>query len=162
MPTVTAEVIVLRMHRSAAAGAARPRRTRLGFLPGRYGPVMRLLLNVIWLVFSGIWMAICYALAGIIACVLVVTIPFGIASFRMANYALWPFGRTVVRRSDAGAASAVGNVLWFVLFGLWLALGHVVTGILLCITVIGVPLGVANLKMVPIALFPLGREIVRI
>ena len=123
---------------------------------------MRFLLNVIWLVFSGIWMAIGYALAGIVAFVLVVTIPFGIASFRMANYALWPFGRRVLRRSDAGAASALGNVLWLLLFGWWLALGHVVSGILLCITVIGVPLGVANFKMVPIALLPLGREIVRI
>jgi len=123
---------------------------------------MRFLLNVIWLVFSGIWMALSYALAGIVAFVLVVTIPFGIASFRMANYVLWPFGRTVVRRSDAGVASALGNVLWLLLFGLWLAIGHVVCGILLCITVIGVPLGVANFKMIPIALFPLGREIVRI
>jgi len=123
---------------------------------------MRFLLNVIWLVFAGIWMAICYALAGIIAFVLVVTIPFGIASFRMANYALWPFGRTVVRRSNAGGASALGNVLWFLLFGLLLALGHAITGILLCITVIGIPLSVANFKMIPIALFPRGREIVRI
>ena len=122
---------------------------------------MRFLLNVIWLVFSGIWMAIGYALAGIVAFVFVVTIPFGIASFRMANYALWPFGRTVLRRSDAGVASALGNVLWFLLFGLWLALGHAVSGILLCITVIGLPLGVANFKMIPIALLPLGREIVR-
>ncbi len=123
---------------------------------------MRLLLNVIWLVLSGFWMAIGYAVAGIVAFVLVVTIPFGIASFRMANYALWPFGRTVLRRSDAGVASALGNVLWVVLFGWWLALGHVVTGFLLCITVIGVPLGVANFKMIPIALLPLGRKIVRI
>jgi uncharacterized membrane protein YccF (DUF307 family) len=123
---------------------------------------MRFLLNVIWLVFSGIWMAIGYALAGVIAFILVVTIPFGIASFRMANYALWPFGRTVVHRSDAGAASAVGNVLWFVLFGWWLALGHAISGLLLCITVIGLPLGMANFKMIPIALLPLGREIVRI
>src|SRR3954452_1221289 len=123
---------------------------------------MKVLLNVIWFVFSGVWMAIGYALAGIVAFIFVVTIPFGIASFRMANYALWPFGRTVVRRSDAGGASALGNVLWFALFGWWLALGHVVCGILLCITVIGVPLGVANFKMIPIALLPLGREIVRI
>ena len=123
---------------------------------------MRLLLNVIWLVFAGLWMAICYAAAGIIAFVFVVTIPFGIASFRMANYALWPFGRTVVRRSDAGAASVLGNVLWVVLFGLWLALGHAVTGILLCITIVGLPLGAASFKMIPIALLPLGREIVRI
>jgi len=123
---------------------------------------VRLLLNVIWLVFSGLWMAIGYALAGIVAFVLVVTIPFGIASFRMANYALWPFGRTVLRRADAGAASALGNVLWILLFGWWLALGHVVSGVLLCITVIGIPLGVASFKMVPISLLPLGREIVRI
>lgn len=123
---------------------------------------MRFLLNVIWLVFAGIWMAISYALAGIVAFVLVVTIPFGFASFRMANYALWPFGRTVVRRADAGVASALGNVLWFVLFGWWLAFGHLASGILLCVTVIGVPLGVASFKMIPIALFPLGREIVRI
>src|SRR3954468_12069826 len=122
---------------------------------------MRFLLNVIWLLFSGIWMAIGYALAGIVAFVLVVTIPFGIASFRMANYALWPFGRTVLRRSDAGVTSALGNVLWVLLFGWWLALGHVISGILLCLTVIGLPLGVANFKMILIALLPLGREIVR-
>src|SRR3954454_8374738 len=123
---------------------------------------MRFLLNVIWLVFSGVWMAIGYALAGIVAFIFVVTIPFGIASFRMANYALWPFGRTVVRRSDAGGASALGNVLWFLLFGVWLALAHVIAGALLCLTVIGVPLGVASFKMIPISLLPLGREIVRI
>jgi uncharacterized membrane protein YccF (DUF307 family) len=120
------------------------------------------LLNVIWLVFSGILMAIGYALAGLVAFLFVVTIPFGIASLRLANYALWPFGRTVVRRPDAGGASALGNVLWFLLFGWWLALGHLFCGILLCITVIGIPLGVANFKMIPIALLPLGREIVRI
>src|SRR3954453_6210674 len=123
---------------------------------------MRFLLNVIWLVFSGIWMALSYALAGIVAFVFVVTIPFGIASFRMANYVLWPFGRTVVRRSDAGVASAIGNVLWLVLFGWWLALGHVVTGVLLCLTVIGIPLGLANFKLVPGSLLPLGRDIVTI
>jgi uncharacterized membrane protein YccF (DUF307 family) len=123
---------------------------------------VKFLLNVIWLVFAGIWMAIGYALAGVVAFVFVVTIPFGIASFRMANYALWPFGRTVLHRSDAGGASALGNVLWFLLFGWWLALGHLFCGILLCITVIGIPLGVANFKMIPIALLPLGREIVRI
>src|SRR3954463_6229575 len=100
---------------------------------------MRFLLNVIWLVFSGIWMAIGYALAGIGAFVLVVPIPFGIASFRMANYALWPFGRTVLRRSDAGAASALGNVLWFLLVGWWLAPGHVGSRIRLWITGIGIP-----------------------
>jgi uncharacterized membrane protein YccF (DUF307 family) len=121
---------------------------------------MRIILNVIWLLFAGIWMAIAYVIAGIICCVLIITIPFGIASFRIAAYALWPFGRTVVRRADAGVASAVGNIIWLLVAGIWLALGHIGTGILLCCTIIGIPLGVASFKMVPISLLPLGREIV--
>ncbi len=121
---------------------------------------MTTLLNVIWLVLCGFWMAVGYVVAGVVCCLLIVTIPFGIASFRIANYALWPFGRTVVQRRDAGAGSAIGNVIWFVVAGLWLAIGHVVTGIALCLTVIGIPLGIASFKMVPVSLFPLGREIV--
>jgi len=121
---------------------------------------MRIILNVIWLLFAGIWMAIAYVIAGIICCVLIITIPFGIASFRIAAYALWPFGRPVVRRADAGVASAVGNIIWLLVAGIWLALGHIGTGILLCFTIIGIPLGVASFKMVPISLLPLGREIV--
>jgi uncharacterized membrane protein YccF (DUF307 family) len=118
------------------------------------------LLNIIWLVLSGIWLAIGYVIAGIICLILIITIPFGLASFRIANYALWPFGRTAVLRRDAGAGSAIGNVIWFIVAGWWLALGHVVTGILLCLTVIGIPLGIANFKMIPISLLPLGRQIV--
>ena len=121
---------------------------------------MRTLLNVIWLVFAGIWLAIGYALAGIICCILIVTIPFGIASFRMANYALWPFGRDVVRRPDAGVASTIGNVIWVILFGWWLALGHILTGIAQLLTIIGIPVALANFKLVPVSLFPLGHEIV--
>lgn len=123
---------------------------------------MRVLLNIIWLVLCGIWMAIGYTLAGILCCILIITIPFGIASFRIAGYALWPFGRTVVRRADAGAASALGNLIWVIVAGLWLAIGHLITGALLCVTIIGIPLGVANFKMIPISLLPLGREIVPI
>lgn len=121
---------------------------------------MRLVLNVIWVVFAGFWMAVAYCLAALVCFVLVVTIPFGIAALRIAGFALWPFGRTVVRRADHGAASTVGNVLWFVLLGWWLALGHVLTGVLLCLTVIGIPLGLANFKLIPVSLTPLGREIV--
>ncbi|MGW1835784.1 YccF domain-containing protein [Streptomyces sp. BBFR2] len=121
---------------------------------------MKLLLNVIWLVLSGFWMALGYVLAGIICCVLIVTIPFGIASFRIAGYALWPFGRTTVERRDAGAGSMIGNIVWIVFAGWWLALGHIFTGIALCITIIGIPFGIANFKMIPISLMPLGREIV--
>jgi uncharacterized membrane protein YccF (DUF307 family) len=122
---------------------------------------MRVVLNLIWLVLAGFWMAIGYVIAGIICCILIITIPFGIASFRIASYALWPFGRTAVRRPTAGVMSAIGNVIWLIVAGIWLAIGHIITGVLLCITIIGVPLGIASFKMVPISLLPLGREIVR-
>jgi uncharacterized membrane protein YccF (DUF307 family) len=123
---------------------------------------MRTLLNVLWLVLCGFWMAIGYVVAGVVCCILVVTIPFGIASFRIAGYALWPFGREAVVRSDAGAPSTIGNVIWFVFAGLWLAIGHAVSGVALCLTVIGIPLGIASFKMIPISLLPLGREIVSV
>ena len=124
--------------------------------------MIRLILNVLWLVLSGFWLALLYVFAGLVMCLLIITIPFGIASFRIAGYALWPFGRTVIRRDDAGVASAVGNLVWLIFAGIWLALGHIVTGALLCITIIGIPFGVANFKMVPISLTPLGRQIVQI
>ena len=118
------------------------------------------ILNIIWLVLEGLWMAILYVLAGIICCVLIITIPFGIASFRIAGYVLWPFGRTVVPRADAGAAALIGNVLWIILFGWWLALGHLIAGIALCLTIICIPLGIASFKIIPITLAPLGVQIV--
>ena len=121
---------------------------------------MRLILNILWLVFGGLLLALGYAVAGLICFVLVVTIPFGVASFRMANYALWPFGRTVVPKSSAGVGSAIGNVLWFIFAGWWLALGHIATAIAQAITIIGIPLAVANVKLIPVSLFPLGHEIV--
>lgn len=121
---------------------------------------MKLILNVIWLVFCGFWMAIGYCIAGLICCVLIITIPFGIASFRIAGYALWPFGRTIVESPTAGAASFIGNVIWFIFAGLWLAIGHVITGVLLCVTIIGIPLALANFKLIPISLMPLGKIIV--
>jgi uncharacterized membrane protein YccF (DUF307 family) len=121
---------------------------------------MRVILNIIWLIFAGIWLAIGYAVLGLICFVLIITIPFGIAAWRIAGYALWPFGRTVIRRPDAGIGSAIGNVIWMIVAGIWLAIGHLVTGILLCITIIGIPLGIADFKMIPISLLPLGREIV--
>ena len=122
--------------------------------------MVNLLLNVIWLLLCGIWMAIAYLVAGVICCILIITIPFGIASFRIANYALWPFGRTIERKATAGLGSTLGNVIWVIVAGIWLAIGHVVTGALMCLTIIGIPLGLASFKMVPISLTPLGREIV--
>ncbi len=121
---------------------------------------MRTLLNIIWFVLSGLWLALGYALAGLVLCVLIITIPFGIASFRLAAFVLWPFGRAVVPKAGAGAASTVGNIIWFVLAGLWMALAHVVLGLLLCLTIIGIPLGLGNFKLAAVAIAPLGKDIV--
>ncbi|ACV09344.1 YccF domain-containing protein [Jonesia denitrificans] len=121
---------------------------------------MRTVLNIIWLVFAGFWLAVGYAVAGLICMVLIVTIPFGIASFRMANYVLWPFGRDVVDHPGAGGWSTLGNIVWLIVAGWWLALEHLVTGIALCVTIIGIPMGIANFKMIPLALLPMGKRIV--
>ena len=121
---------------------------------------VRLLLNIIWFVLAGLWMAIGYAVAALIMFILIITIPFGIASLRIAIFALWPFGRTIVRHPSHGIASTIGNVIWFLLAGWWLAIVHLLTGIALCLTIIGIPLGLANFKLIPVSLTPLGREIV--
>ncbi|GAA2112507.1 YccF domain-containing protein [Microlunatus panaciterrae] len=121
---------------------------------------MRTLLNIIWFVFSGFWLWLGYMLAGLICCLLIVTIPWGIASFRLANYAAWPFGRTVVDKPSAGVGAALGNVVWILAAGWWLTLTHIATGIALCVTVIGIPMGIANFKLIPVALMPLGKQIV--
>lgn len=122
---------------------------------------MRLILNILWFIFgSGLLLAIGYGIAALICFALVVTIPFGIAAMRLAVYSLWPFGRTVVSRPRAGVASGVGNIIWVIVAGWWLALTHIATGIAQCVTVIGIPFGIANFKLVPVAFWPLGREIV--
>jgi uncharacterized membrane protein YccF (DUF307 family) len=121
---------------------------------------VRVVLNVIWLVLSGFWLALGYAIAGVIMCILIITIPFGIQAFKLAGYSFWPFGRTVIKRRDAGGGSVIGNIIWLLLAGWWLALAHLVTAVLLAITIIGIPLAIANVKLVPLALWPFGREIV--
>jgi uncharacterized membrane protein YccF (DUF307 family) len=121
---------------------------------------VRAILNILWLVLCGFWMALAYAFAGVVMCILIITIPFGLQAFKLAGFMLWPFGRTVVRRPTAGAGSVIGNVLWVVLVGWELALGHLVTAFFLAITIIGIPFAVANLKLVPISLLPFGREVV--
>ncbi|MEU9140277.1 YccF domain-containing protein [Streptomyces sp. NPDC048404] len=122
--------------------------------------LFHLLLNIIWLVFCGIWMAIGYLIAALICFILIITIPFGIASLRIAGFVLWPFGRTTVDKPDAGAGSFIGNVIWVIFAGWWLALAHLVTSIPLFLSIIGIPFGWANLKLIPISLMPLGREVV--
>ena len=121
---------------------------------------MKTILNIIWLIFSGLWMALGYALAGLICCVLIITIPWGIACFRIAAYALWPFGYRVEQRRKAGIASGVGNIIWLIFAGIWITIAHVLAGIAFCVSIIGIPFGIAHFKMVPVSLMPLGREIV--
>jgi uncharacterized membrane protein YccF (DUF307 family) len=124
---------------------------------------MKVILNVIWLVLCGIWMSLAYVLAALVCFLLfflIITIPFGIAALRIANYVLWPFGRTIEARRDAGVGSLIGNIIWIIFAGWWLAIAHLVTGTLLCLTIIGIPLGIANFKIIPISLLPLGVRIV--
>lgn len=121
---------------------------------------MRFLLNLLWLVLSGFWMFLAYMVVGVLWCVTIIGIPFGIASFRIGVFALWPFGRTIVSKPGAGVGAGIGNVFWFILSGIWLAIAHAISGALLCLTIIAIPLGLANFKMIPISLFPLGKDIV--
>jgi len=121
---------------------------------------MRTLLNIIWLVLAGFWLFLAYVLAGVLLCIPIITIPWAIASFRTANYVLWPFGRMIVDKPGAGVGSFIGNVIWVVFAGIWLAIGHLLSGIALFITIIGIPLALADFKMIPISLMPLGKDIV--
>lgn len=121
--------------------------------------VLTLVLNLIWLLTAGWSLFLGYLVAGALACLLVVTIPFGLASFRIAGFVIWPFGREVVETRSGGAMSALGNVIWFVIAGWWLALGHVVTALAQAVTIIGIPLAWANLKLIPVTCFPFGKEV---
>jgi uncharacterized membrane protein YccF (DUF307 family) len=117
--------------------------------------------NIIWLGLAGIWLFIAYVFAGILSCIFIITIPFGVQSFKLASFVIWPFGRTVADRPGASAlGSGCGNILWFILGGWYLALTHFVTGLLLCIPVITIPLAIQDFKLAGLALAPFGKEIV--
>lgn len=121
---------------------------------------MGVILNLIWLVVAGIELAVAYVIAGVLLMITIVGIPFGLQAFKLAGFALWPFGRAVVRTKPLGALGMLGNVLWVVLAGWWLALVHIVTGLALFITIIGIPMAIANFKMVGLAFAPFGTEVV--
>lgn len=125
---------------------------------------MRFIGNVIWLVLGGLVLAVVYVIAGIINCIFIITIPFGIASFRMAGYALWPFGRVVIDRGKGSGSGVrlIGNIIWLIFGGLLLALGHLISALLCAITVIGIPFAIAHLRLAGLALMPLGKQIVSI
>ena len=124
---------------------------------------MRTLLNLIWLVLAGVWLAAGYVIAAVLMAITIIGLPFAKQAIKLAQYALWPFGRTLLPSEGRRTGLSVfANVLWFLLAGWWLALEHLLLGILLCITIIGIPLGVGCLKMAGAALVPFGKEVVRL
>jgi len=122
---------------------------------------MRILGNLLWLILAGFWLAIGYAASGILLCLTVVGLPFGIQAFKLAGFTLWPFGRKVIEApGGSGCLSLVFNILWVVLFGWELFLGHLVSGMLLCATIVGIPFGIQAFKLSILALWPFGQQVV--
>jgi len=124
---------------------------------------MRLIGNLIWLIFGGLIVAIEYFIGSIILMITIVGIPFGIQTLKMAALALWPFGReTRVHDRASGCLYILMNVIWLLTGGLWIAATHALFGVLLCITIIGIPFGLQHFKLTAVALNPFGRDIVNI
>lgn len=122
---------------------------------------MKTLLNVIWFVFGGFWLALSYWFIGALMCVTIVLIPWGIAAFRIGTFALWPFGKTIINREPVmGPFSVIGNVIWIIVAGVPLVVAHITTAAAQAVTIIGIPLALANLKLIPVSLTPLGKTIV--
>ena len=128
------------------------------------------LLNLIWIVFGGLWMAVAWVIAAIIMALTIVGLPWTRAAFNIATYTLFPFGRKAVSRAEylgtsdigSGPLGVLGNLVWLVLAGWWLALGHIITAILLVVTIVGIPFAWAHLKLAAVALWPIGKMIVDI
>ena len=129
---------------------------------------LSLLLNVLWIVFGGLYMAVGWLVAAVIMAITIIGIPWARAAFNIASYTLLPFGRKAVSRAEytgshdfgTGPFGMIGNIVWLVLAGWWLALGHLVTAVLLAVTIIGIPFAWAHLKLAGIALWPVGKTIV--
>ena len=122
---------------------------------------MRTIGNILWFLLAGLWLALGYALAGLLMCVTIIGIPFGIQAFKLAGFVLWPFGRTVVPTPDSGGLLEIlFNLLWLVLVGWGIFITHIVSGVLLCITIIGIPFGIQSFKLSVLALWPFGRTVV--
>ena len=129
---------------------------------------LSLVLNLLWIIFGGLWMAFGWVIAGIVMAITIIGLPWARAAFNIASYTLLPFGYKAVSRSDysgredigTGPLGLLGNIIWLVLAGWWLALGHAVTAILLAVTIIGIPFAWAHLKLAGLALWPIGKTIV--
>lgn len=124
--------------------------------------------NIIWFVFGGLIMGFAWWLAGILCFISIMGIPWGKAFFVIGKFTFWPFGKEAVSRKQrsgkddigTGTLGLIGNVLWLVFMGIWLAIGHIVSGILCCLTIIGIPFGIQHFKLVPISLMPIGMTVV--
>ncbi|MDT7953064.1 MAG: YccF domain-containing protein [Acetobacteraceae bacterium] len=125
-------------------------------------PLFSLLLNVLWLVFGGVWMAAAWLLAAVIMAITIIGLPWARSALTIALYTLLPFGNTVVDRdpSGVGPLGFLGNVIWFVLAGWWLALAHLVTAVALAVTIVGLPFAWAHLKLALLALWPVGKTVI--
>ena len=122
---------------------------------------MKLLGNIIWLIFGGINIALEYFIAGLILMLTIVGIPFGLQSFKLGILALWPFGTKVEwMQSQPGCLSTFMNVLWFFVGGIWIFLTHIFYGFILCITIIGIPFGEMHFRLAKLALSPFGRAVI--
>jgi len=123
---------------------------------------MRVIGNILWLLLGGLEMALAYALFGLLAFVFIITIPFGVAAFRLAGFALWPFGQVLVEKPTAGAGSVLANIVWMLIAGIWLAIGHLIAALINAVTIIGIPFAVAHVKLAGAALTPFGHQVVPI
>lgn len=119
---------------------------------------MRTIGNILWLIFGGLLSAICWCFSGLIWCITIIGIPYGLQCFKFASLSLWPFGRKV--EYGGGTVSFLVNVIWLIFFGIWMALGHLIIGALLCVTIVGIPFGLQFFKLARLSLMPFGAEII--
>jgi uncharacterized membrane protein YccF (DUF307 family) len=123
---------------------------------------VRLIGNVIWFIFAGFWLFLAYMFAALLCFIFIIAIPFGVAAVRIAFFGVWPFGRAVVPQPGKGVGSTLANIISFFIAGWYLTLPHIVSGALPCLTIIGIPLGLGNFKVITVSLRPFGREIVSV
>lgn len=115
---------------------------------------MKTIGNIIWFVFSGLWLGLTYLIAGLIACLTIIGIPFGFQAIKLAGYVMWPFGRTLHDTEGHRFSRGILNIVWIIVGGIWLALEHLILGVILCLTIVGIPFGIKNFSMAKLALFP--------
>lgn len=115
---------------------------------------MKTIGNTLWFILCGVWLGLAYIVAGVLSCLTLVGIPFGFQSFKLAGYVMWPFGRELAEAPGRRLSRGLLNIIWIIIGGVWLALGHLLLGIVLCLTVVGIPFGLKNFSMAKLALFP--------